>query len=228
MAERGKLIVTEGEDRMGKTTQTELQVERWNREVGPAIYWHEPGGEKATKLGQVIEQIVKSKDIPKTLMAQLALFTLARHDADKNVIQPALENGVTVFEDRNWISSVIYQGVAGGLDLDVIKKATEKNVSPEYMYPDYTFIINPTDAHRQKMSCLLGINEQDFFESKPSSFQQALRRGYQELPPGFVQFERKIGSRILRTAEIFEFEGEIADIHERMWSSLESNVLQRV
>lgn len=225
MAERGKLIVTEGEDRMGKTTQTELQVARWNREVGPAMYWHEPGGEKATRLGMVIEQIVKSTEIPKTVMAQVALFTLARKDAWDNVIQPGLENGTSFFLDRNWLSTVVYQGMAGDFGADKVKQITEKNLPPEYIYPDYTFIINPTDAHRQKMRCLLGVNEKDFFESKPDSFQEALRRGYQEIPEGFVQFERKIGSRSVRSAEIVTFESEIDDIHERMWRSIEDNVL---
>lgn len=225
MSERGLLIVNEGEDRMGKTSQTELQVARYNKEVGPAIYWHEPGGERATPLGQIIEQIVKSNEIPKTVMAQLALFTYARKDAWDNVIEPALQSGTSVILDRSWISGVVYQGIAGGLGADTVKRATELNLPPEYMYPDYTFIIKPTDAHREKMSRLLGVNDKDFFESKPNSFQQAIRRGYQELPPGFVQYERKIGSRVLQTAEIFDFEGEIDDIHERMWSSFEQNVL---
>lgn len=225
MVERGRLIVNEGEDRMGKTTQTEMQVARWNKEVGPAKYWHEPGGEKATELGKVIEAIVKSTEIPKTVMAQVALFTYATVDAWKNEIEPGLEKGISYFLDRNWISTAIYQGMAGGFGAERVKQITEKNLPPEYVFPDYTFIINPTDAHRQKMRDLLGVNEQDFFESKPQAFQDALRRGYQELPEGFVQFERHVGSKVLRSAEIFTFEGEIDDIHERMWSSLEQNVL---
>lgn len=216
MTERGYLFACEGEDRIGKTTQMKLLAKRWEREVGPSRYWHEPGGEAATDLGKVIERIVKSTDIPKSPIAQVALFTLAREEAWKTVIEPGLEEGVSFFLDRTWLSTVNYQGGGEGLDIYKIKEITEERTSPEYMYPRYTFLASPTEAHRQKMHRLLGVNKEDFFESKPAEYKEAVARAYQNMPEGFVKFEQKIGLQTVKSAEIVTFEGEPEDIHNRM------------
>ena len=112
----GLFVALEGPDGSGKTTQAASLV-RWlaslGREVVPC---REPGG---TALGERLRSILLDRsDLAIGMRAEMLLFMSSRAQLVEEVIRPALGRGAVVVVDRFLLSTVVYQGVAGGLDVD--------------------------------------------------------------------------------------------------------------
>lgn len=108
---RGRLIVFEGGEASGKSTQ----ATRFASDVG-AVFTREPGG---TDIGKRIRELVldpgASAMAPWT-EALLMAADRAQHVAE--VIEPALAAGRDVVTDRYVPSSLAYQGFGRGLDVE--------------------------------------------------------------------------------------------------------------
>ncbi|NJM46420.1 MAG: dTMP kinase [Alkalinema sp. RU_4_3] len=126
--QRGKLIVFEGGEGCGKTTQLE-KIEAWLIESG---WWEklthqgftrrlttrEPGG---TDLCQGIRQILLTPQAETmTSTTELLLYAADRAQHVEGCLRPALEAGALVLCDRYTDSTVAYQGYGRGLDLGLI------------------------------------------------------------------------------------------------------------
>lgn len=127
---KGKLIVFEGIDGSGKSTQAKEVTKYLNKLNIKTIYTFEP-----TK-GQYGEKL-RSSYFTKRFAPEkeLMLFVKDRKEHTKYFIKPHLEEGVTVISDRYFYSSVAYQG-ALGIDTDYII-SLHKNFIVE---PDLIFI----------------------------------------------------------------------------------------
>jgi dTMP kinase len=108
---RGRLIVFEGGEASGKSTQ----AARFASDIG-ALLTREPGG---TEIGKRIRELVldpgASAMAPWT-EALLMAADRAQHMAE--VIEPALAAGHDVVTDRYVPSSLAYQGFGRGLDVE--------------------------------------------------------------------------------------------------------------
>jgi len=108
---RGRLIVFEGGEASGKSTQ----AARLAADLG-AVLTREPGG---TEIGKRIRELVldpgASAMAPST-EALLMAADRAQHVAE--VIEPALAAGKDVVTDRYVASSLAYQGFGRGLDVE--------------------------------------------------------------------------------------------------------------
>ena len=105
---RGRLIVFEGGEASGKSTQ----AARLAADLG-AVLTREPGG---TGLGKRIREIVLDPGVP--LVAPLTEALLMAADRAQHVaevIEPALSAGHDVVTDRYIPSSLAYQGYGRGL-----------------------------------------------------------------------------------------------------------------
>jgi len=222
MNEKGKYIVFEGSDGIGKTTQANSLNDRLNHEGVKSIYLHEPGG---TELGEEIERITKSKNIGRTAMSDLLLFTAARVESYENIIRPAIEAGSWVVADRNWLSTVAYQGNAAGLGKSFVREITRKTLPSEYMYPDFTFLVDASEEHRQKLLGIRDTSKQDYFETKDDEFQRKIREGYSALDSTYVNFSRKIGGRVIQTAQYVSLDGEASNVHDQIWDITEKKII---
>ncbi len=112
--DRGRLIVFEGIDGCGKTTQQRLCAE-WlaGRPSGRAVRsLREPGG---TRCGEAVRALLLS-GAPVGARAEMLLYMAARAELYESVIFPALAAGETVLLDRSQYSSAAYQGAGLGLD----------------------------------------------------------------------------------------------------------------
>jgi dTMP kinase len=112
---RGRLIVLEGGEASGKSTQ----AARLAGDLG-AVLTREPGG---TELGKRIREIVldpAAADIAPLTEALLMAADRAQHVAE--VIEPALAAGDDVVTDRYIPSSLAYQGHGRGLDVDELRR----------------------------------------------------------------------------------------------------------
>ncbi|MDV3352541.1 dTMP kinase [Leptolyngbyaceae cyanobacterium CCMR0082] len=126
---RGKLIVFEGIEGSGKTTQIQ-HLRQWLEHTllssGPSDYptgvivTRQPGG---TSIGQEIRQILlqSSKNAESlTSRTELLLYAADRTQHVERILIPALETGHLVLCDRYTASTVAYQGYGRQLDLNLI------------------------------------------------------------------------------------------------------------
>jgi len=99
---RGLWVVLEGVDGTGKTTQAELLAKHLKGQGHEIVKTAEPT--KETAAGRRIREGITD---PQEL---LHLFVEDRTWHLLNYVYPALNSGFTVIQDRNWLSTAIYQG----------------------------------------------------------------------------------------------------------------------
>jgi dTMP kinase len=221
MSEQGKYFVIEGPDGTGKTTQAHLLVEALERRGIKSRYVHEPG---ETLMGLELERIIKDHRLTRDPKTDLLLFTANRLEVYAQVIKPALENGETVVADRNWLSSVAYQGVACGMGAAKVRNETRRWLPDEYMDPTFTTLLYvPEDRHR-KMLTGRGTSEKDYFESKPGDFQQLLREGY-EVAGHMVAKRHHVKGRSIPASAHIAAGGSIEEVHDLIIRKLEEMTL---
>jgi dTMP kinase len=171
----GKYIVIEGPDGTGKTTHAKLLAETLARDGSKSRYVHEPG---ETPIGQGLEELIKNPHLIRSPLANFLLFTAARLEAYQQVIQPTLASGGTVVSDRNWLSSVAYQGAAGRVGVERVYEESKRWLPEDYMQPTFTILLYVPSEQRRQMLDARTTGEKDYFESKPSQFQRDLLKGY--------------------------------------------------
>ncbi len=127
---RGKLIVFEGIEGSGKTTQIQY-LRQWldsNLMKGKlsgyptgVIVTRQPGG---TSVGQHIRQVLlqpSTETESLTSTSELLLYAADRAQHVERILIPALETGHLVLCDRYTASTTAYQGYGRQLDLNLIK-----------------------------------------------------------------------------------------------------------
>ena len=113
----GLFITLEGGEGAGKTTQSDALARHLESAGCTAVQVHDPGG---TALSDYIRQWVKASKPRMSLEAELLLFTAARAQLVRDVIQPWLEKGAVVISDRYADSTTAYQGYGRGLPLEQV------------------------------------------------------------------------------------------------------------
>lgn len=109
---RGGLIVMEGVDGAGKTTQARLLAAALEERGWPVVLTREPtDGPHGERLRRYLAGPTRHLSPEE----ELELFTADRRDHVREIIQPALAGRRIVITDRYYYSSAAYQG-ASGLD----------------------------------------------------------------------------------------------------------------
>lgn len=217
MSELGKYFVIEGPDGTGKTTQAQILVDELTRRGLKSRYVHEPG---ETPMGLELEKIIKNRDLTREPSTDLLLFTANRLEVYRQVIEPALRDGVVIVADRNWLSSVAYQGVACGMGAEVIRDETKKWLPNEYIEPTFTALLYVPEQQHQQMLARRGTSAKDYFESKPDEFQSLLQKGYAEAGQMLAKRHTVDGQDMPASARI-SAGGSIDEVHARIIQKLE-------
>jgi dTMP kinase len=159
----------DGLDGVGKTTQMDRFV-AWLREAGhDVVRCYDPG---CTPLGEAIREILLGHKLPIARTSEMLLFMAARAQMVAEVIRPALEQGQTVVSDRYLLANVVYQGHAGGLDVDVIWRIGQ--VATAGILPDLVFVLDmPPQAAAARIDRQL-----DRMETQGPEYQARLRQGF--------------------------------------------------
>jgi dTMP kinase len=135
----GKLIVFEGIDGCGKSTQLVLAAKALRARGLDVVETREPTD---GPFGRRIREMARSGDrVPPEL--ELEWFFEDRREHMREVVEPALAAGKIVLSDRSYISTVAYQG-ARGLDPKRILAASEA----EFRRPDLVlvFVLSAEDG----------------------------------------------------------------------------------
>ncbi|MBD1999384.1 dTMP kinase [Leptolyngbya sp. FACHB-541] len=131
---QGKLIVFEGVEGSGKTTQLQrsqswlLDSPWFNRlqtqgYISHLVVTRQPGG---TDLGQAIRQLLlHSAQSPIQDRAELLLYAADRAQHVEESLRPQLQQGALILCDRYTDSTVAYQGYGRGLDLNLIQQLNQ-------------------------------------------------------------------------------------------------------
>ncbi len=161
----------DGIDGVGKTTQMDLFCQ-WLRDRGAElVICRDPG---STPLGERIREILlhSDADTPIGRRAEMLLYMAARAQLVDAVIAPALAAGQTVVSDRFLLANLVYQGHAGGLDLDDIRQVGAVAVAG--VRPDAVFLLDmsPSAADTRLRRSL------DRMENQGADSRQKLRTGF--------------------------------------------------
>lgn len=130
---KGILIVFEGIDGSGKTTQAEILMKKLRAEEFDVVYFREP---TRGKWGRKIRKKAIHPD-SLTPEEELDLFQKDRKENVKKNLKPALGKKKIVILDRYYYSTIAYQG-AKGIDKERIRHMNEEFV----VKPDLVFILD--------------------------------------------------------------------------------------
>ncbi len=117
VARQGILIVFEGTDGTGKSTQLQLLHSYLQAEGYPVITTREP---TEGRYGRKIRALyIDRKNYSRE--EELELFLADRREHVRNLLTPALELGKIILCDRYFLSTVAYQGARGFNPEDILK-----------------------------------------------------------------------------------------------------------
>lgn len=163
-------IALEGGDGVGKSTQISL-LREWLEAKGRHVtFCREPG---STGLGEKVRELLLfQREIGICRMSELLLFMTARAQVVNEVIRPALERGDAVIADRFLLSSIVYQGYGGELDVEEIRHLGK--IASGGILPDLNLILDlPLEAAKTRRK-----GTPDRLESEADAFHERVREGF--------------------------------------------------
>lgn len=134
--ERGALIVFEGAEGAGKSTQLRLLADWLGGRGRDVVAVREPGG---TVLGDEIRRLLLDPSSDITARAEALLFMASRAQLVEREIQPALAHGAVVLVDRFFLSTYAYQGAGRGLPVSDLRVANA--MATAGLIPDVTLLL---------------------------------------------------------------------------------------
>jgi dTMP kinase len=174
--QRGRFIAVEGIDGAGKGVQSRALV-AWLKSLQlDILHTREPGGSPGAE--EIRQLLVTGETARWDTMTELLLVYAARRSHLTQTVWPALDAGRWVVSDRFADSSRAFQGVAGGLGLDVVERMHTLVVGD--FAPDLTIVLDLDPAVALARTEQRGGHE-DRFEKKGLGYQQRVRDGFREL-----------------------------------------------
>ena len=204
---KGLFITFEGIDGCGKSTQLEIFRKYLSERGSVHQIIREPGG---TAIGERIREILLDKvNTGMKPETELLLFEASRSQIVREVIRPALEEGVIVICDRFYDSTTAYQGYGRYLDIEQVKALNK--YATDGLKPDLTFLF---DISPQEASDRMGSRdkESDRLDSESSEFANRVRNGYLEIAEDDPERVRVINA----SQSVNEITVEIINIFEEV------------
>jgi dTMP kinase len=161
----------DGIDGVGKSTQMRLFCEWLVGEGRDVVICRDPG---STDVGEKIRNILLASHdaTPIGPRSEMLLYMAARAQLVDEVIRPALAAGRIVVSDRFLLANVVYQGYAGGLDVQTVREVGAIAVAG--IIPDCTFLL---DMAPSAAMARLG-RQLDRVESRGEAYRDRLRAGF--------------------------------------------------
>ncbi len=219
---QGRLIVFEGVEGCGKTTQI-ARSQAWLLESGllaelqsqgkvsRLVVTREPGG---TELCQEIRRLLLHPTSQEILQdrTELLLYAADRAQHIAGFLKPQLAQGALVLCDRFTDSTLAYQGYGRGLDRALIDQLNQ--IATHGLTSDLTLWLNLEAAAGLARAKSRGMN--DRIEQAALSFHQRVQQGFTEIaqdhPQRIVRIE---GDR--SETEVFEDIQQVLQKHLQQW-----------
>lgn len=207
----GYFISFEGSDGSGKTSVLKKIIEFLDQKGQQAKYLltREPGGNKISEeIRQVILDVENTQMSAKT---EALLYAAARSQHLEENILPALKENKLVLCDRFVDSSIVYQGRARGLGMDVVAQLNE--FATDKLSPELTIYFD-VDPRVGLARIVAGrTNEVNRLDQEDLSFYDDVRAAYQELA-------QKYPDRIVTINANQELEQVVADVFKVLAKSV--------
>lgn len=133
---RGLLVVFEGAEGAGKSTQLRLLAEWLGARGNDIVAVREPGG---TIVGDEIRRVLLDPESDIVPRAEALLFMASRAQLVEREVRPALDAGTVVLVDRFFLSTYAYQGAGRGLSEDDLRAANA--IATNGLVPDLTLLL---------------------------------------------------------------------------------------
>jgi dTMP kinase len=161
----------DGIDGAGKSTQMRLFCDALRRAGYEVVDCRDPG---STAVGDAIREMLLhgGDNLAIGRRCEMLLYMAARAQLVDEVICPALAAGKIVVSDRYLLANIVYQGHAGGLDLETVR--TVGRVATDAVMPDCVFLLDMRpQAADERLSRAL-----DRMESQGDAYRERLRAGF--------------------------------------------------
>ncbi len=201
--ERGLLIVLEGPDGCGKTTQAEKLVKWMLSELKIRAYlMREPG---STSGGERIRGVLLERETGHLeLDTEVLLYSAARIESSRKIVEPKLREGIHIVSDRDYCSTLAYQG-------DSLERMLWIHALCRYAVssrvPDMTLFYKP--ASFEEAMARISRNK-DRIESKGEDYARMVWNNYFNVLPNFLKEREDRRIVIVRNTN----EGGIERVHE--------------
>jgi dTMP kinase len=167
-----RFIVFEGSDGSGKSTQAARLAEMLRARGIDVHETFEPG---AGRIGRVLRDLLLHGAEPVTARAEALLMAADRAEHVEVDILPALGRGEWVVCDRYVPSSLVYQGVARGLGVDIVERLNA--VATGGLVPDVVVVLDVPES----VASARRTDAPDRMEGEGSNFLGKVGRAYREL-----------------------------------------------
>ncbi len=209
----GLLVVLEGAEGVGKSTQIRRLAEWLEQREVAAVVVREPGG---SPLGEHIRALLLDSvgDMPPA--AEALLFMASRADLMARVIEPALAEGRIVLADRFFLSTYAYQVEARGLPLAEVKAANA--LATGHRRPDLTLLLSLPDAERRSRAARRGTP--DRIERAGDAFHEMVATAFDSfLDPIWLRAHAECGpvARIDAAGSAGEVQERIVTVLRSRW-----------
>jgi dTMP kinase len=175
-------ITLEGIEGSGKTTQIDRLVEFLEDKGIGCVSTRQPGG---TLIGENIRSILLDPaNSALAPLTELLLYMADRAQHIHELIRPALMNGKTVVCDRYFDATLVYQGFARGLSIELIGQLHQ--LLFDDLKPDVTFLLDLSpqvglERAWQQLNNGQRSGDESRFEAEALAFHEKVRAGYLEL-----------------------------------------------
>lgn len=203
------LIVFEGPEGVGKTTQLRMLSEWLSARGQTVVAVREPGG---TPLGDEIRRLLLDPQSDIVPRAESLLFMASRAQLVEREIIPALEAGATVLLDRYFLSTYAYQVAGRGLPHEEIVAANRLATSS--LRPELTLLLSMPVADGLARAARRG--GPDRMERADADFHDRVARAFAD----FATSEWQAAHEEAGPVVTIDARGTVRDVFDRVRDSL--------
>ncbi len=206
----GRLIVLEGVEGAGKTTQVRRLAAALAALSLPVLTVREPG---QTPIGDQVRTMLLHQDYEMAPRTEALLYMASRAELCERVVRPALAEGTIVIADRFFLSTYAYQAAGRGLPEAEVRAAN--GFATNGLRPDLTVLLDLTPAEGLRRAALRAAHDRierasaDFHARVAEAFARSAEREWQRTHPevGPIAVVDAVGSEV--------------DVFARVWAAVE-------